>query len=118
MSETTRGSVFWAKQFGVSYRQVDHWCRVGVLGERLQHVGGSGKRRKFTDDEVLRLVILAEIDAIFGLVPLSSRLMRIIPTLTCDNSAFDFGYDEVRLWIDVPALAKMVRDLDKELACN
>jgi DNA-binding transcriptional MerR regulator len=42
------------RALGVSYRQLDHWCRRGVLGERF--VGpGSGAFRLFTLQDVAKI---------------------------------------------------------------
>lgn len=40
-----------------TYRQIDHWCRRGFLGERLQAVTGSGYERTFTYPETRQAVI-------------------------------------------------------------
>lgn len=37
---------------GASYRQVDYWCRTGVLAPRVA-AHGSGTRRRFDDREVM-----------------------------------------------------------------
>jgi len=44
-----------AKAVGISYRQLDHWVRVGTI--RLEHgcCPGSGQRRRWSQAEVDRL---------------------------------------------------------------
>lgn len=41
---------------GVTYRRLDHWCREGIVGERP---GGSGSKRRWTDNDVRALRVLA-----------------------------------------------------------
>lgn len=45
---------------GVTYRQLDYWCRTGVLGDDLA-VSGSGRHRHFTDDHVRAVVVLGNL---------------------------------------------------------
>lgn len=41
---------------GVTYRQVDHWCSKGVLGEDFAKPLGSGHSRTFTEEDVLAII--------------------------------------------------------------
>lgn len=40
---------------GATYRQVDYWCRVGLIRPGLCDARGSGTRRRFTEDDVAAL---------------------------------------------------------------
>lgn len=37
---------------GISYRQLDYWCRIGMLTPSLRDANGSGSRRRYSDDDV------------------------------------------------------------------
>lgn len=52
-----------AQRAGVTYRQLDHWFRLGYLSANGQPTGspGSGHDREFTYDEVRRLTLLARL---------------------------------------------------------
>jgi DNA-binding transcriptional MerR regulator len=45
---------------GATYRQIDYWCRTGLIPGHTESVG-SGRRRRFTEQDVkrARLVLLA-----------------------------------------------------------
>lgn len=49
---------------GATYRQIDHWCRRGFLGERLTASTGSGYERTFTYLEVRQVVLGRELIAL------------------------------------------------------
>lgn len=52
-SERRYTSVQLAELCGLSFRQIDYWCRRGYLGERLQHENiGNGHYRSFLPEEV------------------------------------------------------------------
>lgn len=49
-----------AEMAGITYRQLDHWVRVGIIGvERVRYVG-SGQPRRWTLEEVYRLKAMVE----------------------------------------------------------
>lgn len=52
---------------GISYRQIDYWCRTDVFVPSVDAVG-SGSRRGFTWPDVQRLAVLATLRR-FGLMP-------------------------------------------------
>lgn len=37
---------------GITYRQLDYWCRRGILPDQKPEGPGSGRDRDFTDDDV------------------------------------------------------------------
>lgn len=63
------------EETGLSYRQVDYWCRKGYFGEHHQNDHtGSGNRREFTAEErhlARQLAILGKM----GLTPLDSLVV-------------------------------------------
>lgn len=109
------GSVYWARALGLSYRQVDHWCRIGRLGPRLMESRGSGSVRTFTIDEVFRLAVLAEAKSIWqGGSELPAGLSSYIATATLDDVVGVFQISSSpysAAVINAPALAEHVRDL-------
>lgn len=48
-----------------SYRQIDRWCRLGVLGDEHKTRLGSGFRRVFSSNELDRLERIASVDRCF-----------------------------------------------------
>lgn len=52
-----------AELAGISYRQVDYWCRQGVLGAAHQRPIGSGQRRQLTGWDVLALRAVGRVSA-------------------------------------------------------
>lgn len=52
------GSIEAARRLGVTYRQLDYWCRVHLT----EHAGmGSGGRRLFTLDDLLHLAVIGAV---------------------------------------------------------
>lgn len=47
-----------ARSVGVTYRQVDHWCRAGLVPGQ-EEAQGSGYSRQFTIDQFRRVQMLA-----------------------------------------------------------
>lgn len=45
---------------GISYRQLDYWCRNGVIIP-AQDARGSGTRRRFTLEQVRQLIVAGEL---------------------------------------------------------
>jgi MerR HTH family regulatory protein len=54
-TEATFPSEETARLAGISYRQLDYWCREGALGPELQRPLGSGRRRRFTAQDLTAL---------------------------------------------------------------
>lgn len=48
------------KRIGVTYRQLDHWCRNGVFGEQHRDPG-SGKCRRFGQHELLSIAVVTRV---------------------------------------------------------
>lgn len=57
---------------GITYRQLDHWTRKGILPDQDRKGPGTGKQRNFTEDDVatiLRITSLAKSLQSLGVVP-------------------------------------------------
>jgi DNA-binding transcriptional MerR regulator len=50
-------SVQVCRELGITYRQLDYWCRDGGV---VRAEPGSGSQRQFSDDEVARLRFVAD----------------------------------------------------------
>lgn len=59
---------------GISYRQLDYWCRVGLIHPSGGDAQGSGSRRRFSPHD---LAIVKVIGAVAGRLPLN-RLDRLV----------------------------------------
>ena len=55
-----------ARRTGASYRQIDYWCRNGVICPLGEATPGSGRNRQFKESEVKRVRVLADISKVFG----------------------------------------------------
>lgn len=55
-----------AKRSGASYRQIDYWCRNGVISPVGDTHPGSGHPRRFKESDVKRVKVLADISNVFG----------------------------------------------------
>lgn len=62
---------------GVSYRQVDYWCRLGLIHPSCADARGSGSRRRFCGHD---LAIVKVVGAVAGRLPLN-RLDRLVEFL-------------------------------------
>lgn len=49
-----------ARELGITYRQLDHWIRVGTVVPTFPTNLGSGHPRQWTEDDVRRLRIVVE----------------------------------------------------------
>lgn len=50
---------------GASYRQVDYWCRNGILSPENNLAGsGGGRNRRFTAEEVAVVAVLVEMSTL------------------------------------------------------
>jgi DNA-binding transcriptional MerR regulator len=61
------------KVTGVSYRQLDYWCRTGLV-DPITEAHGSGTRREFSFENILRVFILNELLDLFSLTKLRTVL--------------------------------------------
>lgn len=46
---------------GCSYRQLDYWCRTGLIEEDLQVARGSGSQRLFSNEMVILIWIIVQL---------------------------------------------------------
>lgn len=69
----------------VSYRQADHWCRIGILTPSITEAAGSGSRRRYSLDDVRTLAVLGAI--VSSGIPVSS-LSAVVAELA-DGGAWD-----------------------------
>lgn len=68
------GALALADRLGLSYRQLDYACRmVPELGSMETMAGGSGSRRAFTADTVLRLAVAGQLAAAVPMAPRGSH---------------------------------------------
>jgi hypothetical protein len=56
-----------------TYRQLDYWCRLGLIGE-LQYGRGSGSRRSFNDADLEVLYAVAGVYHLNGREELAARV--------------------------------------------
>jgi hypothetical protein len=88
-----------AELAGVTYRQIDYWCRLGVIYPR-QTARGSGSRRRFSEDQVRALRVLGVASRFFRSfslgVGLPSTLARMIVQEVTENP--DASY--LSVWMD------------------
>ena len=52
------GSKLTADVVGITYRQLDHWARTGLVEPSLARATGSGSRRRFSYDNLLELKVI------------------------------------------------------------
>ena len=46
---------------GITYRQLDHWARTGLLRPSLCDAKGSGSRRRYSYDDVVQLKVIKKL---------------------------------------------------------
>lgn len=51
---------------GATFRQVDYWCRYGVIPTIGEHLPGSGINRKFNNEIIPRVKILVKVSKAMG----------------------------------------------------
>ncbi len=51
---------------GASFRQIDHWCRIGVISPIGNGCPGSGQLRAFPEEVVDRVKLLVQLSKTFG----------------------------------------------------
>lgn len=92
---------------GVTYRQVDHWCRRGLLPRVVEPVPGSGYHREFSTGDALDAAVLGEL-ARAGVNPAG------VPVQVVTDQGF-FVAGVVRISVDVQALLDRVASRFVEL---
>lgn len=119
---TTFSTAAAAQLAGVSYRQADYYCRLGVLDPENNLAGsGAGKARMWTAEDVAALRVcgrLAELGAGTDVMALAIAKLRLYPLVmwggevwvTTDGEVWDEAPPGVLCarWIDLDAV---VRDL-------
>jgi len=109
-------------QFGVSFRQVDYWCRAGYLGLRLRRGQGSGTQRMFTVDETFRLAVLADVARLLNNAnqrpTFPAALTKALPewTLADAPGIWVIAEGAVTLRVDTWTVADRVRALFEDVA--
>lgn len=68
---------------GVTYRQLDYWCRTGIIPDTAN---GSGTRRQFQFEDVVALRLIAAITASIG----QDKFQFIVTTIK--KHAETYGY--------------------------
>lgn len=67
-----------AKMTGATYRQIDYWCRVGLIKPIGKSNPGSGRRRLFDDDTVRKINLLVAVSHAFGGTTRLPQLEKIV----------------------------------------
>jgi hypothetical protein len=77
-----------ARLGGITYRQIDHWARVGYLHPQQRHGAGSGRWRHWPDDEaevayrMVRLVTAGIPPALAATIARADGPVEIAPGIT------------------------------------
>lgn len=87
------GATSSAQLAGISYRQIDHWEREGVLKPSVQEAKGSGKSRQYSADDIRVLAVLAELSR------LGARLQNLRAAAVTIRTAL---YQEPRWLVATP----------------
>lgn len=66
---------------GVTYRQLDYWDRIGLIGPSVANCFGTGTYRRWSDEDVLRVRIIKHLMAGRGKAwgQRIKKVMRTIP---------------------------------------
>ena len=70
---------------GLTYRQLDHWVRVGVIKPSLRRAEGSGTYRLWSDEDVRILRVLNDMRGVADDTVDLSRLAGVVAALRCTN---------------------------------
>jgi DNA-binding transcriptional MerR regulator/predicted RNase H-like HicB family nuclease len=55
------GSTVALKLAGVTYRQLDHWARTGLIGSSIRKAAGHGSRRVYSFEDLVALRVVARL---------------------------------------------------------
>lgn len=55
------GSTIVLKLTGVTYRQLDHWARTGLVGSSIRQAAGHGSRRVYSFEDLVALRVVARL---------------------------------------------------------
>jgi DNA-binding transcriptional MerR regulator len=61
MSVPGFGSTTVLKLAGVTYRQLDHWARTGLVGSSIRQAAGHGSRRVYSFEDLVALRVVARL---------------------------------------------------------
>jgi len=61
MSVAGFGSTIVLKLTGVTYRQLDHWARTGLVGSSIRQAAGHGSRRVYSFEDLVALRVVARL---------------------------------------------------------
>ncbi len=50
-----------AERAGITYRQLDYWARCGYVNPTIDDASGSGTRRRYSDNDILKVRCLADL---------------------------------------------------------
>lgn len=78
LTETTVSSPDACRLVGCTYRNLDHWCRNGALGERLCLPGGGGSRRRWSSSDLEALYAVKQVMALAGGLDLAATAARLV----------------------------------------
>lgn len=70
----------------ISYRQLDYWCRIGILTPSVTEAAGSGSRRRYSLEDVRCLAVLRAITSTG--IPVSS-LATVVEELRRPGGSWD-----------------------------
>ena len=116
------GSQMAARAAGVTYRQLDYWCRQGYLPASTVEASGSGTRRRFTRQQVWQIATCGALMASTPALGQPAEAMRMAAIAAIDLAADpDAGSVEVetcyavRVHIDLDMIRARV---DRHLMAN
>ena len=69
------------RRVGVTFRQLDYWDRIGLIGPSVANCFGTGTYRRWSEDDVLRVKIIKHLMAGRGKAwgPRIKKVMRTLP---------------------------------------
>ena len=93
---------------GATFRQLDYWARTGVIAA-ASPAQGSGSRRRWSDEEVRALSVLARVAAVVHRDTVHDLLVATV------NAAMDNGAGFEDVWIDLgDGISLVVEPVDTE----
>ncbi len=86
------------KRTGASFRQIDYWCRMGVISTVGKGTPGSGYYRQFDEEIVNRVKLVVKVSKAFGR-PLHTKELKGIYD-NCDRGMLELGDGIGIIWDD------------------
>lgn len=77
-----------ARLAGITYRQLDYWCRTGLVWPTVRDANGSGSRRLFSADDVRLIALLG---VLRGRAVGTADLTALVPVVTMWHSGLLVG---------------------------